>query len=423
MKKTFAILPATLALLSFVPSAGKFSPVRPLNQGEKASSSLTPGQVLASLRNGFAAEGTYTETLDYPDAYNVLDSKTTYSFRQDFGHIQDGEKSRKATRVYDGNTSTLYFEGDDNYAYYDVLLPDNTVGTINYDFYGMNIVYGDDFKNPFDYIGLDDIADDLTLDNTKASFVLSTILGISRAVGKAQIEVSGDQVTGIAFDVLDKPLGISDGTGFETILSSISVTLNIDTSVSEFSRLAPSTAENPTLASALSAFGDNYTACFSSNGLAKESALYVTTNGIYYQADRYSRGPENDDLLYIPTGGIYTLYAYENGKMVNKGLSSNSPIATYVGGIESISPALFDDKGENTYALAADACAYGAPSLAPSTYGLSEDGGLSAYMTLEDGKVKTVSTTIQSYSILTFVTEFDNYGTTGLPTWVDLANL
>ena len=104
-------------------------------------------------------------------------------------------------------------------------------------------------------------------------------------------------------------------------------------------------------------------------------------------------------------------------------MSSVSPVAQYLGGLLNISPALFLDKGEDVYSLVEEATSFGASSLIPTIYGASDGAGLFASVTLKDGKVDEVTSLIEESSIVTFVTELSDYGTTLLPAFVDIENL
>lgn len=422
MKRKMILLPLSLLALGIpfhsslgLPAAKKQN----ASVAEKAA-----GTILSSLREGFHVEGSYRLTTSYPEGYESYDSVSTGSFAQDYGFIEnsDGTQSR-AARIYSGDQAQVYFEGEDRYAKYEVLSPDNTVETLDYGILGMNVIFNEAFRNPFDYVLEEDIAADLSLDAEKASFVLSSLTGIDRAVSEASFVLEGDEVVGIDFTLPDKQMGLATNDGFLTVLSAMEVELSLDQDVPAFAHLTPSTNDNADLATALQSFGDNYTVVFRSNGLENESALYVTSEGIYYQQNAYERGPRNGDVFYASEDGIYRTYQVENGSLVRGGISATSPVSQYLNGLFSISPALFVDKGEETYSMIEEATAYGAGSLLPAAYDTGDGNGLFASIQLRDQRIKSVTSLISSASLVTFVMDFSDYGTTTLPAFVDIENL
>ena len=225
----------------------------------------------------------------------------------------------------------------------------------------------------------------------------------------------------MTFQIADKQMGIATDSGFANIVSTMDVVVEIDRNIPEFDHLSPSTRENADLKTALEGFGSNFTASFSSNGLEKESRLFVTEDAVYFQADSRSKGPKNDDRLYrTGAGGIYTVYRMENGLPVQEGINRVSPVDQYLNGLFTISPALFEEDREGLYLLIDEATAYGASAMIPSTFGMGSGNGVSGYVTLSDGKVQEAVGVIAGANNVTFRDSFSDYGTTSLPAWIDL---
>ena len=417
--KLFLLLPALLLAL---PGCAGASTSELLKKANGASATgLTPSQILSLMKDGYGVQGNYTETLIYPEGYEFLDTSYSASFRRDYGHIVEEGKSVPAVREYIGSRTEVYFRGENNGAYQEVLLPDNTVGTVAYGSLGMDILYADVFRNPFNYIEASDIGEDLSLDSQKASFLLETWAGIDRHVLSASFVLDGDEIIGMTFQIADKQMGIATDSGFANIVSTMDVVVEIDRNIPEFDHLSPSTRENADLKTALEGFGSNFTASFSSNGLEKESRLFVTEDAVYFQADSRSKGPKNDDRLYhTGAGGIYTVYRMENGLPVQEGINRVSPVDQYLNGLFTISPALFEEDREGLYLLIDEATAYGASAMIPSTFGMGSGNGVSGYVTLSDGKVQEAVGVIAGANNVTFRDSFSDYGTTSLPAWIDL---
>ena len=145
--KLFLLLPALLLAL---PGCAGASTSELLKKANGASATgLTPSQILSLMKDGYGVQGNYTETLIYPEGYEFLDTSYSASFRRDYGHIVEEGKSVPAVREYIGSRTEVYFRGENNGAYQEVLLPDNTVGTVAYGSLGMDILYADVFRNPF----------------------------------------------------------------------------------------------------------------------------------------------------------------------------------------------------------------------------------------------------------------------------------
>lgn len=428
MKKTGKILSLTAFALilatGLAPEAKTF-----LGQnGVKRADAAEIQDLLTGLQQGFSVSGRAVETLTYPEGYSQYDTSTTTTFARDYGTLLDDHgEEHNAIRIQEGDRFVLYYEGEDRSAYQEVLLPDNTVGTIKYGSLGLDVLYSSQFANPFDYVDRTDIDAEYHLDKNKASFVLSTLTGIDWAVSSAQFVFEDGNLEGLSFDLAEKPLGISDSNGsFLTITGTLEVEMSLSLLESQFGHLSPSTNENPELEEALDALdSNNFTVTFTSNGLQTRSRLFVTQEGLYFQQNASENGPRNGDILYVRMGGIYETYTIKNGlpDPDSYSLSTTSPINTYLGGLSTIAPELFQKKEDNLYRLGEDAIAYGAPALVPSTYSMAENSGVEGYITLKDGKIEDVVSVLFSTANVTFVSHFENHGTTSLPVWVDATSL
>ncbi len=428
MKAKFSILALSTLLVAGASSFVGQVPSKGIDNTKvlaAESTSLTPYEVLYLLSQDIHIEGTFTETRTYPEGYEAYNSTTTSSFVRDFGHIEEEDGvQRKATRVYNGHVSQIYFQGEDGCAMYEVLRSDNTVGTARYQEMGLDALYADVFRNPFDYLVESDIHNDLTLEHDKATFILQALTGVERAVSSAKILTQGKTITGLSFVLPDKELGIPDSTGnFLIINSKASVEIALSFNVSPFEHLTPSTNDNPEVSKALSALSENnYTVTLSSNGLETESTIYVTEEGIYHKMNAASKGAQNGDKLYI--GDIITtVYTYQNGRFINEGIRNTNPVEEYLGTLLSISPALFEKDSDTIYTLIEEAKAYGGAAIVPSTYGMGTDTGVDGYFEIEDGKLLSALGMVQSTNVISFKDVFTDYGTTTLPAWVDLDSL
>ncbi len=428
MKAKFSILVLSTLLIA---GASSFAIERiPEGQGNTKvlaaeSTTLTPYEALYLLSQDIHIEGTYTETRTYPAGMEALNTTTTTPFIRDYGHIEEEDGTlRKATRVYNGHVSQIYFQAEDGGAMYEVLRADNTVGTAHYQDMGLDALYADHFRNPFDYLVESDIHNDLSLEHDKATFILQALTGQERAVKSAKIITQGKTITGLDFELFPKVMGVPDTTGqFQNITSVASVEIVISSNVTPFDHLKPSTNSNPAISTALSTLGSpdaNYTVTLSSNGLATESAIYVTPEGIYHKANAATKGATNGDRLYVGDGIITTMYTYQNGRFINEGIRNTTPVEEYLGTLLSISPALFEKDSETIYTLIDEAKAFGGAAIAPSTYGMGTDTGVGGYFEIEDGKLLSAVGMVQSTSVVTFKDVFSDYGTTKLPAWVDL---
>lgn len=389
---------------------------------KKAQDNLA--DVLVSMDDGYSILATVSETITYPSELGVPAVTTTSQFKRDYGYIDSGSERKAAVRDYSGDDSVIYFEGEEGLLSQEILMPDNTVDVISLDSLGMPVLFSDIYRNPFDYIDEDDIDSTLALNPTKASFLLETYLGIDRAVSEATLILQDNKLSSIDLVLPRKQMGIEINNEILNFYSEMEVTIDFSYDFESLTHLSPIATSDPDLEAAFNNMGASYTVILSSQSDTTSHAYYVYGDYIYYQDTYGTVGPSDEDDIYVYNNGIYYCYTYSNGQLVQAAtpITDQNPLNA-ISNLTSISPNIYEKVSSNTYAMLELATSYGATYLVPTIYNeyITEGSGLASYITLEDGHIETIATIIASGgSPLTIKADFIDYGTTSIPSWVNV---
>ena len=391
---------------------------------EKLEAQDNLADVLVSMDDGYSILATVSETITYPSELGVPAVTTTSQFKRDYGYIDSGSERKAAVRDYSGDDSVIYFEGEEGLLSQEILMPDNTVDVISLDSLGMPVLFSDIYRNPFDYIDEDDIDSTLALNPTKASFLLETYLGIDRAVSEATLILQDNKLSSIDLVLPRKQMGIEINNEILNFYSEMEVTIDFSYDFESLTHLSPIATSDPDLEAAFNNMGSSYTVILSSQSDTTSHAYYVYGDYIYYQDTYGTVGPSDEDDIYVYNNGIYYCYTYSNGQLVQAAtpITDQNPLNA-ISNLTSISSNIYEKVSSNTYAMLELATSYGATYLVPTIYNeyITEGSGLASYITLEDGHIETIATIIASGgSPLTIKADFIDYGTTSIPSWVNV---
>lgn len=433
MKKILSICTLTLASLGLASFRGAN---QVLEASDSAVAPSTQEMIISALRDLVTVDATATTVTTYDDPNcSYLDSTVTNNIRRDYGYIVEEDGSHTpAVRFIDGASSTTYYQGDDGYAYYDTLTADNEVVTNVVNSMGLPVTYDSDFTfiNPWNFISADDIADDLSLDVHKASFLLQAYFGLERGIVSAKLVLNDDGlVDSIELSIADLFIGYPNSVGeIGTATASTTATIHYTYGETDLRHLTPSTASNPELDTAIANLGNNYTMTLTSSMLASPCTFYVTEDYVFIHnvGNQLSIGNQDMVLEYDADNDYYFMYEYNltSQSWGRPQIVTSSNFKRLLPSIfsEGISTSLFNEVSDGVYALADDAAGLGATALMmPVIQGL--DGtGLAGYVKVEDEHITSLSATFSYYtSNITFVTSITDYGTTEIPSYVDLSAL
>ena len=400
----------------------------------KATASTTSQEtIIEALRGLVTVDASYTETITYDSQdMQYLNSTDTYEVTRDYGYIVEEDGSHvEAVRFFDDTSSTIYYKGDDNYAYYETLKADNTVEThtIIDTGVGLPIAYSKYFRNPWNYISADDISDDLILDTHKASFLLETYFGIERGVAEARLIIDEQGLpTGIDITVADlvRGQGSSDGSFIEST-SHIDMTLSYKYGETDLRHLSPSTNSNPELETAIGNLGSNFTMTMTSSALAVPFTIYSTDDYVFVHSSIQKSVATGDMLLRYETAmARYSAFTYNESTNSWTRSGYLEDISALLPGVfsGSINTALFGEVSDGIYSLIPDSVGTGACELMIPVLQGFDTIGLSGYVKVQDGRVTALSSTYD-YSVtpVTLTVSVTDYTSTVLPSYVDVESL
>lgn len=388
---------------------------------------------LAAFEGGYRASGRYTMHYDYPEGVTAVDFTTGDSFIRDYGFLveEDGSHTR-VVRDITSSGSVLHLEGADGAAFTESLDRTNTVVSVREQEMLADILFSERYNDPFDYVVPSDLTLEeggkLLLNGTKSTFLLNEYFDLSFPCTGAEITLDGaGRVAELAFVAPSRQAGIDlEGNGnYLTIATSLVATIDFSYDIPAFSHLEPLSYENPALEAALANMGDNYTILATSNYATADAIIYKTATDTYVHLDAGLPYPVAGDILYRERSGIYMKYVYDGTSFSMSGGLVQSE-ANFLPDFGSVMSEQYQEESAGTYVLDPAAVGYNSTILMPDDLVTDFDSdGLSAYVQLgKDGKISSIGCAY-GFSILTstVTTSYGNYGTTSLPTWLDLASI
>lgn len=393
------------------------------NNKENSSNNqtLTKQQAYSILNSNYHVEAKVSKTINLPEQYASLSTTKTYSISRDYGYLQKNDKKHTAVTDYANNKKVTYYEADDgkitsDYYNYKNEVISNTVGLslLTYEF---NKIY----KNPFDYITIDDINDDLSLTNNKANLLLEQYFSLNVNVSEAKFIIDNNTISGLDLTIPDKIGGITISNTNYNITTSYKTSFKFNFENITFNEIAPSSNSNAELKSAFEDLKDNFTLVLSSSSASSAVVYYVTDNGILYKQNYNYYGLQQGDIYYKKSGDSYSIYTYSPSPIADFVLSGSTKYENILPDLTKVSDALFTKSSSNIYTLVDEAKTYVPTYFAPYNYKLSDDSGLDGYIKLnEENKISLISMSyLYSGNIVTYNENILNQGKTSFPTYFD----
>lgn len=425
MNKKPIILGAALAGLLALPAATLV---------EASTESADPIKTaLAAFEDGYRSSGSYTMHYDYPEGVTAVDFSTGDSFIRDYGFLveEDGSHTR-AVRDITSSGSVLHLEAEDGGAYTESLDRTNAVVSVREQVMLADILFSEYYNDPFAYVVPSDLSVEedgkLLLNGTKATFLLSEYFGLSFPCTGAELTLDGvGRVAELSFVAPSRQAGIDlEGNGnYLTITTSLQATIDFSYNVPAFTHLEPLSYENPALEAAFANMGDNYTILATSNYATADAIIYKTATDTYVHLNAGLPYPVAGDILYRERSGIYMKYVYDGTSFSMSGGLVQSE-ANFLPDFASVMSEQYKEESAGTYVLDTAAVGFNSTVLMPDDLVTDFDSdGLSAYVSLDsDGRVSSIGCAY-GFSILTstVTTSYGNYGTTSLPSWLDVASI
>ena len=388
-----------------------------------AETSLNKYDVYNLINSNYHIEGDMVVSYSFPSNYANNNSSTSVSINRDYGKLIDNNVSYKAVNEYANNTKTTYYESDDGLLVTDYYSYDNKTFT-NEVYPSMNILFEDVYSNPFEYIDVSDIGDDLSLSNQKASFILDTFFSTSCNVDSAKFVVENNSITGIEFNIDTKEGGFVTTSGVSNFDISYKASLSLDFEGVNFVKLQPSNNDNPNLRTALNNLKDNFTLILSSPSMTNSVAYYVTNQGILLKQNYNYYGLQVGDIFYKKNGTNYATYTYTPGLVSNWVRGSNVSYEAILPDFTKVSEKLFNQVSSSNYALVDGAKTFLPDYFAPVSYSLGEDNGIDGYIRLVNNQVGLISMSHNyGVNIVTYNENIIDLGSTSFPSYIDVSTI
>lgn len=430
MNKSFKLIPGLLALGLIVSCNSSLSNTLGAKKADGASD-VDGNKILYPLKNDVTIDASVVETVKFEDEkYSYLDATTTSSLNREYAILKDeNQKNTKGVRVLTDVGLKTFIRGENGILTYQSLDKFNKVQNVKVVTAGLDVLYSSLYDNPFDYIFATDIDASGNLDPKKASFIINKLFDLDYSVNSASFILNSNGfATGLKFDVASArgaqivEVGVDPGT----FIKSLTVTMNFTYMQGGVKLVTPRNEKQEELSSALNNMGNNYTIALTSDGLAQTVVYYVTEEGIYSHLGGYTIGYVDGDTYYAKqSDGKYKKYTYSladyswNPDNLNAPLSQDEILPAY----NSIDTAIFEKDGDNSYSISKEAAPLASDALNVPAYsfGGTDGAGFDAHVVLDNGNVSSVTSVSKTTSASVAVNEaFSNYGTTQLPSWIDL---
>lgn len=364
------------------------------------------------------------QTYDFGGPYSYLNFSNKKEINRDYGFVTTNGKKVSAIRENTSFSSITYYEGENGEASYQVLNNKNEVITKAQYLNSMIVTYSDYYSNPFDFLDENDVLDDFSLKSYKANIVLQTIFGGVFNCESAKFVMKDGNAVAIDFTIRDYSFSYALGfdlTLMATIKTQISFKLKYDTS--ELSLVSPKENDDLIIKNALESVVDNYTLALTSPNLGENCEVFVTEEAIYFHKDIGSVGMNNGDILYKKNGANFDkyIYRYSSNRFVKQ--QSNVRLSKILPSFSDISYKLFDKQSDNLYYLDSTASNLNAELLILNDYNYYPGEGVSATVEIKNGVIKHISTIFGNSQRYIVDETISNYGSTTLPSWLDIENI
>lgn len=358
---------------------------------------------------------------DYPENYSTLSYKGSTSANIDYTsiHEEDGSITPAVRYNYDDGTTATYLENDEGYAVVEALNNKNEVVEIPYEISYLPVIYQEHFANPFMYVDHSDIDNNYNLDTTIASYIVKLISGMSVNVKSAKFILDENKnPTQLDLEISDRVDAIYNGNEFLSIVFSYDFSLMLNVDFNKVEHLKPGELADNEIKNAIVEH-QNYTFTTYSDSLTAESTVYVMEDQIYVHYGIDSVGAIPGDKLYVKNGDTYNRYAYKSNNTFEL-MELNLTRDDIVPNLGNISPNIFKKDSTNNYYLDTSAATLNAELFLFNEFNVYPGEGLFASVILNNGNIASFRSVYHAINPIIISQNYFDYGTTSLPSWLDI---
>lgn len=383
-------------------------------------------KVLAYLLDNINVKADGKETVTYSGDYSYLNYENFVNVDRDYSNIKENDGSvTPAIRENTGHQFTTYFKATDGGTVKEVLNPDNTVTTSEYRINYNKVNFSEKFSNPFNFIDAGDIDEEFYLNKVKANYIVEMVTGYARYATTAQFKIENNRATELNFVFADRTNFVQTKDGEEIFITSkFELSIKIDYSVAPIKHLTPRSGADEKITAAL-VNKNNYTITFSSDLITSKSTVYVTEDAIYFQQAINNIGPSDGDIYYKKVSdGKYESYVYKSsvGKFNIESLSVE--ISAILPDFSKINPNILLKDSEGIYLVDSIAALNSLDNFVLPYYVIGDGYGRNGTIKVnENNEIVSFRGTFDAGTQFTINQTYFNYGSTSIPSWLDVANI
>ena len=379
-------------------------------------------QVLANLLKGVNVNVNGKETITYPSDYSYLSKTYDITLDRDYKTIKESDGSlTPAVRENTNHSFETFIKGDDGFAIREYLTYDNKVFEEVYKIAGNKIIYNERFANPFEYIDVEDIEDDYSLDLVKATYIVESFTSLQYAVKEAKFVVDGSYATSLEVKMFDRIDSIATNeTDYIDLVNSLELKILFDYEVNEINHLSPRDVVDSKIENAFSNL-ETYTINASYEGSQDNLTIYVSSDDVFIHSG-YNSALNDGDKYYKYMGeNFYDEYTYSsnNGEFELTNFDLNKDL--FLPNFSGFSSNILLKNSDDIYSFDTVSSKYGATKLIIPQYGNFDGLGINGTVSLKDNLLDRISFRVYPTTPFNITQKFSNINNTSIPSWLDVS--
>lgn len=379
-------------------------------------------RIMNALLDGFHVSVTGSLETIYPEAYSVMNTHQMITVERDYKNIVESDgRITPAVREQKDTHFTTLFRGENGETVYELLTKENEVKTMPYMIGGNQVLFNEVYGNPFSYIDVTDIDDQLFLNSSKASFILEKLTGYSCAVQQAQFIAKGNKAEALEVTIYDRRDGMQTTGGMMEIINHFSFDIHFTYGIHEIQHLSSRSKADNTLRTAFLDY-DNYTVTFESNATSDTMIAYVTQEAILLHHGIHTIGFQNGDIYYKKVAeDSYDQYVYRASSHTFSLQDFGIKKSHILPDISSISPDILIEKSKDLYYFDSYAAPFGMEDFILPSYAVNTGLGIKGVLRLENQRFARLWAYFDPTNPFSITQNYYHYHTTTMPSWFDLA--
>lgn len=391
---------------------------------KEAQPAVDINEVISNLLNNVNVKVTGVEKNVYPTGYELYNTVNKINVDRDYAKIVEADGSvTPAVRDNLDPSFRTYLKAKDGGTIYEMLEADNTVKEYEYRINYNKVLFNEKFGNPFEYLDFSDITIDGDVNLVKTNFIVELLTGLSVAPKSAKMTFEGNRAKSIEIETYTRYDMIETSAAPIMIESTYDLTIEFSYDVAEIKHLQPRSNADEHITSALSN-KLNYTLTFKTDLFLAATTIYVTEEAIYVQNDNKSVGPSDGDTYFKKVGNAYESYVYKSsvGKFNIDELSVD--VKYILPDLTTINPNILTHESGSVYLIEQVAALNSLDNFVIPSYVIGDGYGINGTVILdENNNIAQFRGSFMPESQFNIIQNYYNYGTTSMPSWLDVANI